>query len=111
VAQLWIVRPLDTFDMIQPASKLNGARLVCFAEVTDAVRPTAGTTHRKGGEALGPARGLAICQYAGESYFYLFYCDADWAVLTDMFHLSLEGAKHQAEFEYEGISRQWIQAA
>jgi hypothetical protein len=98
------------FDMLQPSNHLNGARLVCFAEVTKAVRPTAGTTHRKGGEALGPARGLAICQYADESYFYLFYCDADWAVLTDTFHLSLEGAMRQAEFEYEGISRQWTQA-
>jgi len=107
----WWICPPGTFDMLQPSNRLNGARLVCFAEVTGAVRPTGGTTHRKGGEALGPARGLAICQYAGERYFYLFYCDGEWAVVTDSFHLNLDGAKHQAEFEYEGISKQWTQAA
>ncbi len=93
--------------MIQPPKEISGARLICFAEVTSAVKPTAGTTHRKGGEVLGPARGLAICQYAGEGSFYLFYCDDDWTVRPDTFHLSLEDAKHQAEVECEGISRYW----
>jgi hypothetical protein len=93
--------------MNQPPKDFNGARLICFAEVTSAVRPTAGTTHRKGEVVLGPARGLAICQLAGESSFYLFYCGEDWGIFTDTFHLSLEDAKHQAEFEYEGISRYW----
>src|SRR5437016_4661827 len=93
--------------MNQPPKEIDGARLICFAEVTSAVRPTARTSHRKGGEVLGPVKGLAICQYSGESSFYLFYCGEDWMVLTDTFHLSLADAKHQAEFEYESISRYW----
>jgi hypothetical protein len=97
--------------MNQPPKELDGARLVCFVEVTDAVRPTAGTTHRRDGQVLGPARGLAICQYAGESSFYLFYCDEDWTVCTDTFHMTLEDAKHQAEYEYDGISRYWTDVA
>jgi hypothetical protein len=54
---------------------------------------------------------LAICQYAGESSFYLFYCDEDWTVCTDTFHMTLEDAKHQAEYEYDGISRYWTDVA
>ena|SRR3989442_13044438 len=93
--------------MNQPPAEIDGARLVCFAEVSAVIRPTAATTHRRDGQILGPARGLAICQYPGESSFYLFYCDEDWTVRTDTFHFSLEDAKHQAEFEYDGISKHW----
>ena len=56
---------------------------------------------------LGPAHALAICAGAGDAAFYLFYCDADWQVLADTWHASLEEAKEQAEFEYEGVSRLW----
>jgi hypothetical protein len=93
--------------MHQPPKEIDGARVVCFAVVTPGVEPTGAATHRRGGQILGPARALAICQYTGESSFYLFYCGEDWTVHTDTFHLSLEGAKHQAEFEYEGISGFW----
>jgi len=51
---------------------------------------------------------LAICQYEGETAYYLFGCDADWNTVTDTWHETLEGALQQAEFEYEGISRTWI---
>jgi hypothetical protein len=93
--------------MKPPPKELEGARLVCFAEVSDAVTPTGATTHRRAGEILGPAKALAICQYDGEASFYLFYCDEDWKVRTDTFHTTLDDAKSQAEFEYRGISRCW----
>ena len=51
--------------------------------------------------------GLAICQYPGEDAFYLFGCDADWGTITDTWHQSIEDAKVQAEFEYEGVSLTW----
>ncbi|MGD0014224.1 MAG: hypothetical protein ABSD56_07350 [Bryobacteraceae bacterium] len=60
------------------------------------------------GKLQGPAAGLAICQYEGETAYYLFGCDADWNTVTDTWHETLEGALQQAEFEYEGISRTWI---
>ena len=93
--------------MHEPPKEIDGARVLCFAAVTPEVSPTRATTHRRGGQILGPARALAICQYPDESSFYLFYCGEDWTVQTDTFHLSLEDAKHQAEFEYEGISKCW----
>jgi hypothetical protein len=51
--------------------------------------------------------GLAICQYAGEPYYYLFGCDADWQSVTDTWHETLAEAKAQAEFEYEGVTATW----
>jgi hypothetical protein len=97
--------------MNQPPKDIDGARVVCFTEVGADVKPTAVTTHKRDGRVLGPAHCLAICRYHGESSCCLFYCNEDWTVRTDTFHLSVEDAKHQAELEYEGISRYWKDAA
>ena len=68
---------------------------------------TGNTTHRAGNTIIGPTNALAICQYEKDDQFYLFYCNEQWEVLTDTYHLSLESAKEQAEFEYDGISKKW----
>jgi hypothetical protein len=47
---------------------------------------------------------------AGEAGIYLFYCDDQWQVLADTWHPSVNNAKAQAEFEYEGISELWKNA-
>jgi hypothetical protein len=46
----------------------------------------------------------------GEAGIYLFCCDSEWEVLTDTWHSSVDNAKAQAEFEYEGISKLWKDA-
>ena len=56
---------------------------------------------------LGAMAGLAICQYHDDPSYYLFGCDADWHVLTDTWHETIEAAKKQAEFEYSGVSETW----
>ena len=56
---------------------------------------------------IGPATGLAICKYDDAEGFYLFSCDQNWNTLTDTFHESVEKAKAQAEFEYEGVGTTW----
>jgi len=89
-----------------PPSMLDGARLLRYAFVDNTVVPTGKTVHRVRGKVLGPAAALAICQYDGkdsEAGFYLFYCDAEWNVITDTLHESLELALGQAEFEYRGV--------
>jgi len=93
--------------MDHPPHELDGARVICFAVISDAVTPTGNATHRKAGEVLGPAAALAICQYSGDSQFYLFYCEEGWTVLTDTCHMTLDEAKGQAQFEYDGISQHW----
>jgi hypothetical protein len=52
---------------------------------------------------VGEFAGLAIAKYPNDSGFYLFYCDAEWAVITDTYHDSVERAVHQAEFEFSGV--------
>src|SRR5262245_53923042 len=94
-----------------PPELINDARVICFAQIAAGVKPTGATTHRRDGQVLGPASALAICQYPGDSSFYLFYCGEDWIVLTDTFHVSLDEAKRQAEFEYEAISTHWRDTA
>src|SRR6266852_3598997 len=89
--------------MEAPPPTLDGARVLRYAVVDDSVVPTGNTVHRVGNKVLGPAAALAICQQDGEDYFYLFYCDAQWNVVTDTWHQSLELAFEQAEFEYRGL--------
>jgi len=60
---------------------------------------------------MGPMSGLAICQHPGESAYYLYGCDADWRSITDTWHQTLDEAKRQAEFEYEGVCKTWIDLA
>ena len=88
--------------------ELDGAKVIATAVVTDAVRPTGGTIHRGPDGVIPPARALAIVM--SEAAIYLFYCDSEWEVLTDTWHSSVDNAKAQAEFEYEGISKLWKDA-
>ena len=91
--------------MVPPPPILNGARVIRYAIVDDTVTPTGKTVHRFHlGGVMGPAAALAICQNDEEECYYLFYCDAEWNVLTDGWHESLELALRQADFEYRGLS-------
>src|SRR5262245_26641372 len=51
----------------------RGAKVLCYAILDERCRPTGGCRHRhlNRQEQLGPAAGLAVCQHAGESGFYL----------------------------------------
>jgi hypothetical protein len=94
---------------MRPApTELDGAKVLATAVITGAVRPTGGTIHRGPDGVIPPASALAIVM--SEAAIYLFYCDSEWDVLTDTWHSSVENAKAQAEFEYEGISKLWKDA-
>jgi hypothetical protein len=56
---------------------------------------------------MGAMSGLAVGQPTEAQGCYLFGCDSDWNVVTDTWHESVDEAKEQAEFEYEGISKTW----
>lgn len=47
---------------------------------------------------------LAIATYAGDRGWCLFYCSAEWEVLTDTYHDSLDEAIAQADFEFTGLT-------
>jgi len=59
---------------------------------------------------MGPMAALAICQES-ENAFYLFGCNEQWENITDTWHQTLDETKAQAEFEYEGVSKTWINLA
>ena len=93
--------------MDYPPKEIDGAEVIWYAVLDENCRPTSACTHLVAGITLPPASALAICPYdAGEGYF-LFYCDAEWTILTDTWHSSIDAAMKQAEFEYEGITGTW----
>lgn len=93
--------------MTSPPAILGGANVVLFSRIDHRHTPTEGCRHVVAGVEQGTFPALAICQYTGESSFYLFYCDGDWNVVTDTWHETLEDAMSQAEFEYSGIGSTW----
>jgi len=86
---------------------IGNAKVICFTAIDSRHRHTGNTRQIVGGELVGPACGLAVCQYPGEDSFYLFGCDSSWETITDTWHQSLEEAQAQAEFEYAGVSVTW----
>ena len=87
---------------------IDGARVICYTPIDARHRHTGNTRQIVAGKLVGPANGLAICQYPDDHGFYLFGCDATWCSITDTWHQSLEDAQHQAEFEYVGVSSTWV---
>lgn len=95
-------------DQMSPIpQQIDGANVICFTPIDNRHQHTRNCRQFVGGELLGPAAGLAICQYAGKDCFYLFGCDSEWNTLSDTWHQTLDEAKAQAEFEYSGVSSTW----
>jgi hypothetical protein len=92
----------------QPPKTVGGQRVVCYTPIDDRHRFTGKTQQIVRGKVMGAMSGLAICQPSESQEFYLFGCDPDWNVITDTWHRSLDEAKEQAEFEYEGSRQTWI---
>ena len=85
--------------------------MICYSPVDERHRFTGSCKQIVAGQLMGAMAGLAICQYDDEDAFFLFGCDSDWQTITDSWHQTLDDAKNQAEFEYEGIGKTWIDAA
>jgi hypothetical protein len=97
---------------MKPApAEIGGAKVICYAPVDERCRPTGKCGHIVAGKLMGPAAGLAICRYENEDAYYLFGCDETWSSVTDSWFQTLDEAKRQAEFEYEGITRLWTELA
>jgi hypothetical protein len=86
---------------------LDGAKVILYTPIDERHRATGNCKQIVAGVLAGPAAGLAICQYDGEDSFYLFGCDQEWNSVTDTCHQTVEDAKAEAEFEYEGVSATW----
>jgi len=94
---------------MNPAPHIIGdLRTVCYTPIDERHRFTGRTRQIVNGELMGAMAGLAICEQ-DEPRFYLFGCDANWNVVTDTWHESLEDAKMQAEHEYHGVAGTWME--
>ena len=87
--------------------KIYQAQVIAWAIIGSSIRATGNTNHSVSGQPVVAASGLAICLASDNNGFYLFYCDSSWEEMADTWHQTLEGAKSQAEFEYEGVTAHW----
>ena len=90
-------------QQIEEINEIGGAKLLEYVVLDESVVTTGNTKHIIHGHERSDFHGLAICQYAGEEGYYLFYCDEHWAEITDGFHDTIQLAKDQAAFEYNGL--------
>jgi len=86
---------------------IGEAHVISYAVVNLSI-PTGNTQHFAGDKLLGMAYGLAICKYETKNGYYLFYCDDKWIELADTWHQTIEDAQDQAEYEYAGITNNWV---
>jgi hypothetical protein len=90
---------------------IEGAKVILWTPIDDRHRATGGCRHSHNGQFVGAASWMAICRFDEGEACYLFQYHPDSDFYSDTFHESIEDAKHQAEFEYEGVSKTWIEAA
>ncbi|MCP5022866.1 MAG: hypothetical protein GY930_13970 [bacterium] len=64
-----------------------------------------GRNYSISGRTQSPVSRAAICgDPDGTGFFFFFGCDSDWNSITDTWHLTLNEAIQQAEFENDAIS-------
>lgn len=91
-----------------PTGQIGGGDVLFYTPIDERHRFTGSCLQKVGGKVVGPLPNLAIAKFADGGGFYLFGCDTDWRCVTDTFHDSIEDAKVQAEFEYEGTIATWL---
>jgi hypothetical protein len=103
-----------------PPTQIGEARVLHFVSIDEEMRPTGATRHSFGtivdgelvpGAQMDTFHALAIVQVAGDKAYHLLYLDAEWREVTDTWHQSVDDAKRQAEFEYEGITSKWTEVS
>jgi hypothetical protein len=94
--------------MSQCPKSIGNLEVVLYTAIDQRQRATGNCRHFVRGAALNPVNGLVIARERGEESCFLLYCDPDWRPLTDTWHMCLEDAKSQAEYEYAGVSSTWM---
>jgi len=86
---------------------IGDSSVISYAVVNLSI-PTGNTQHFAGTKLLGVAYGLAICKDKSTNGYYLFYCDDQWIEFADTWHETIEDARDQADYEYAGITNNWM---
>jgi hypothetical protein len=68
---------------------------------------TGKTRHFRGAVQLPIPSELRIVKYRDDPGYYLLYCDDEGVELTDTYHVTIEGALSQAEWEFQVKPTEW----
>jgi hypothetical protein len=88
--------------MQSPPVTLDGARVLKVADLTS-TQATGLISHKIGDKPITDFTAIALAKYDNEPGVYIFYCDDEWNVLTDMLHADLADAEEQARLEFRGL--------
>jgi hypothetical protein len=88
-----------------PPATIDGAQVLAYADLSG-ITPTGNTRHIVGGHETSDFDALVIARHDDDQGVYLLYCDETWEAVTDTFHLTVDDAIAQAEFEYGTVSFQ-----
>ena len=69
------------------------------------------TRHLVGATLLPRATALAIAKYPDDEGFYIFHLDEQGDEFADTYHLSIEAAMKQANWEYGVTADEWATQA
>jgi hypothetical protein len=86
---------------------LDGAVVLSSASLVG-LKPSERSVVLMDGVPIPTPSSLAVCQYSGESDFYLFHCATDGSVLGAGHFQSLDVALASAEDAYPGVSERWV---
>ena len=89
--------------------EIGSQEVVLTAIINDTCKHTKNCSHTFDGKVLGKAKWAVITKPDNVGSCYLFMCYSN-GELTDTSHESVEDAREQAEWEYEGISNNWQNA-
>ena len=87
-------------------TSVGEAKVVLYSPIDQRHRHTGECKHEISGVVMGRAKWAAICQYGNDPGYYLILCyESD--DLSDSYHETIDEAREQAEFEYEGVTQTW----
>jgi hypothetical protein len=89
--------------------KIGSLEVIFTAIINTTCKHTKNCEHKVSGKTLGKAKWASITKPDDTGSCYLFMCYDD-DEFSDSIHASIEDAKDQAEWEYEGISNVWQKA-
>jgi len=91
-----------------PGESISNARVICWSPLDSRHIATGSCRTTVDGKTASPYAGVAIGQRPGDPMTYLFFCDEQWTPVTDTYHPNIGRAKEEAEIEFNGVSKTWI---
>jgi len=91
-----------------PPPMVGSAKLIQFADAGPPVLFTGIQSVYVGGQLIGPAPRLAICQQVSDMAFYLFLCNERWEVIAAVGGDRVSSLISRAERWYQGINAKWV---